>query len=334
MFFFLFRPNQSWSIWNLFGGNADMVEDTESKIFENINDINIERRYVNIYNKSLRLWTISANTSSKNTPIVLIHGFCGAIGLWIHNIRLLSKSRPLYAFDLLGFGRSSRPSFSTDPIVAETQFIEAIEDWRKELSIKEMILLGHSFGGFLACSYAIKYPQHTKALLLIDPWGFHEKDPNAHKMDTPTPIWVSLLSNISRYITPMSVLRTPIGSIGVSIFKHLKPDFKRKYYSILGDSNLIYDYLYQCNRQYPSGEYGFRAISADQYGFAKNPMIKRIEKVSSKIPIWFIYGSRSWIDCTPGFSTKYIRNRFAYVSVKVRFFFNVLLIADYSIFYL
>ena len=65
-----------------------------------------------------------------------------------------------------------------------------------------------------------------------------------------------------------------------------------------------------------SGEDGFRSIS-EQYGFAKNPMIKRIEKVSANIPIWFIYGSRSWVDCKPGFSAKYIRNRFAYVSVKI-----------------
>jgi hypothetical protein len=56
---------------------------------------------------------------------------------------------------------------------------------------------------------------------------------------------------------------------------------------------------------------------SEYYGFAKNPMIKRVEKIHSKIPIWFIYGSRSWIDPTPGFSTKYMRNQFSYVSVKV-----------------
>ena len=84
----------------------------------------------------------------------------------------LSQSRPLYAFDLLGFGRSSRPVFSSDPLVAESQFIESIEDWRKELNLERMVLLGHGFGGFLACSYSIRYPNHVNALVLVDPWVF------------------------------------------------------------------------------------------------------------------------------------------------------------------
>jgi pimeloyl-ACP methyl ester carboxylesterase len=198
------------------------------------------------------------------------------------------------------------------------QFIESIEDWRKELNIKEMILLGHSFGGYLASSYAIKFPERTKALLLIDPWGFPDHPNNMNKSDTPTPMWIRLLTNVSRYVSPLSLLRTT-GPIGVPLFKLLKPDFKSKYLSVLGNSDLIYDYLYHCNNQYPSGEDGFKAVS-EQHGFSKNPMIKRIEKVSSKIPIWFIYGSRSWIDSSPGFATKYIRNRFAYVSVRVSCF--------------
>ena len=118
----------------------------------------ISRFFVNIRNNSLKIWTISANTESTNIPIVLVHGFCGGIGLWVHNINELSESRPFYAFDLLGFGRSSRPPFSSDQIVAETQSVELIEDWRKEMGLKEMILLGHSFGGYLASSYEMRYP--------------------------------------------------------------------------------------------------------------------------------------------------------------------------------
>jgi pimeloyl-ACP methyl ester carboxylesterase len=82
----------------------------------------------------------------------------------------LSESRPLYAFDLLGFGRSDRPTFSGDPFVAESQFVESIEDWRKELKLEKIILLGHGFGGFLSTSYSIKYPNCVSALILVDPW--------------------------------------------------------------------------------------------------------------------------------------------------------------------
>ena len=130
---------------------------------------NVKRFYVNIRNESLKIWTMSANADSNSDkePLVLVHGFCGGIGLWAHNVDPLAEKRPFYAFDLLGFGRSSRPSFSTDPIVAETQFIESIEDWRKAMNLKQMILLGHSFGGYLSAAYALKYPQNVKALILV-----------------------------------------------------------------------------------------------------------------------------------------------------------------------
>ena len=58
-----------------------------------------------------------------------------------------------------GFGRSSRTPLSNDALEAEREFITSIEAWRNSLKLDKFILLGHSFGGFLAASYAIKYPE-------------------------------------------------------------------------------------------------------------------------------------------------------------------------------
>lgn len=80
------------------------------------------------------------------------------MGLWIRNLDALSQSRPVYAFDLLGFGRSSRPTFPKDEAKAEEQFVNSIEHWRQSVGLENMILLGHSLGGYLATSYAIQYP--------------------------------------------------------------------------------------------------------------------------------------------------------------------------------
>lgn len=129
------------------------MEEVEARMFKCVRTP-IRRYYQPIHNSSLKIWTVSTidvPSSSKDIiPIVLVHGFCGGIALWIHNVDELSENgrRPFHAFDLLGFGRSSRPLFSADPIVAEAQFIESIEDWRREMNIECMILLGHSFGGY------------------------------------------------------------------------------------------------------------------------------------------------------------------------------------------
>ena len=138
----------------------------------------------------------------------------------------------------------------SDPIVAETQFVESIEDWRKEMGLNEFILLGHSFGGYLASAYALRYPEHVKALILADPWGFPEYM-NELKPDTPIPLWISVIAKASQYISPLSIFRLT-GQVGVSLFKYLRPDFKNKYMTILDNPELIYSYLYHANNSTPS----------------------------------------------------------------------------------
>lgn len=92
---------------------------------------------------------------------MLLHGFGGGVGLWVQNLDVLSKQRPVYALDLLGFGQSSRPDFSADAAEAESQFVESIEEWRAEVGLESMIMLGHNLGGYLASVYALKYPSRS-----------------------------------------------------------------------------------------------------------------------------------------------------------------------------
>lgn len=82
------------------------------------------------------------------------------------NLDELSAHRPVYAIDLLGFGKSSRPNFSDDPQTIEEQYVMFLEKWREMMGIPKMILLGHSLGGFITSSYAIRYPERVAHLIL------------------------------------------------------------------------------------------------------------------------------------------------------------------------
>lgn len=79
-------------------------------------------------------------------PFVLVHDMFMGVAIWNQNLDALSRIRPVYALDLPGWGRSSRPNFSTDPTLVELEHVEVLEDWRKALKIEKMILVGHGFG--------------------------------------------------------------------------------------------------------------------------------------------------------------------------------------------
>ena len=77
----------SWNPFSWMKSNEDAIEQIEQKMFKCVKTP-LNRFYVNIRNNSLKIWTISCNTESANLPIVLVHGFCGAIGLWVYPILL------------------------------------------------------------------------------------------------------------------------------------------------------------------------------------------------------------------------------------------------------
>ncbi|XP_027271275.1 1-acylglycerol-3-phosphate O-acyltransferase ABHD5 isoform X3 [Cricetulus griseus] len=251
-----------------------------------------------------RIWTLmfSHDISSK-TPLVLLHGFGGGLGLWALNFEDLSTDRPVYAFDLLGFGRSSRPRFDSDAEEVENQFVESIEEWRCALGLNKMILLGHNLGGFLAAAYSLKYPSRVSHLILVEPWGFPER-PDLADQERPIPVWIRALGAALTPFNPLAGLRIA-GPFGLSLVQRLRPDFKRKYSSMFEDDTVT-EYIYHCNVQTPSGETAFKNMTIP-YGWAKRPMLQRIGDLHPDIPVSVIFGARSCIDGNSGTSIQSLR---------------------------
>lgn len=110
--------------------------------------------------------------AEQTVPVVMIHGFGAGFLQFYKNLDYLHNDRKLLAIDLPGFGRSTRVPFPPNATLAENQFINSIEQWRKIVGVEKFILLGHSLGAYLACAYTIQHPSRVRHLVLVDPWGF------------------------------------------------------------------------------------------------------------------------------------------------------------------
>uniref|UniRef100_A0A9J7Z3Q0 1-acylglycerol-3-phosphate O-acyltransferase ABHD5 n=2 Tax=Cyprinus carpio TaxID=7962 RepID=A0A9J7Z3Q0_CYPCA len=283
--------------------SQSQLKEAEEKMLQYITS-KFCRQFVHISDKNL-LWTLIFRGPTENkTPLVLLHGFGGGVGLWALNLDSLSQQRPVYAFDMLGFGQSSRPHFNTDAQEAELQFVESIEQWREKLGLESMIMLGHNLGGYLAASYAITYPTRVKHLILVEPWGFPERPGDSGDQDRPIPMWIKAIGAMLSPFNPLAGLRL-VGPLGPTLVQTLRPDFKKKFAAIFND-NRVTEYIYHLNVQSPSGETAFKNMTIP-YGWAKMPMLQRIGLIHSDIPITVIYGSRSSIDGHSGNSIKEMR---------------------------
>jgi proline iminopeptidase len=113
----------------------------------------------------VELWYRVAGKTA-GVPVVFLHGGPGE-GSQVFQAfggPQLEKTHRLIYFDQRGAGRSDRPkdaaAYSIDILVND------IEQLRQYLGVPTIVLLGHSFGTQLSLEYAVKYPQHTAALVL------------------------------------------------------------------------------------------------------------------------------------------------------------------------
>ena len=127
--------------------------------------------------------------------LVMLHGYGAGLGFFYRNFESLSRAEgwKVFALDLLGMGRSSRPPFKINAKdkagkieEAESWFVDALEEWRIKRGLDTFTLLGHSLGGYLAIAYALKYPGHLNKLILASPVGIPE-DPYAVDEEMPDP---------------------------------------------------------------------------------------------------------------------------------------------------
>ena len=106
--------------------------------------------------------------SQRRPPLVLVHGFGASTQHWRHNIPRLAQQYEVHAFDLLGFGRSAKP---TDLALDTTFWRDQLLDYSGERVGRPAVFVGNSLGGYVALRAAAAQPHTSAGVVLLNPMG-------------------------------------------------------------------------------------------------------------------------------------------------------------------
>ncbi|MGL6220691.1 MAG: alpha/beta fold hydrolase [Lacrimispora sphenoides] len=121
----------------------------------------------------------------ENPPLLLLHGSCSNSAFWAAEIFALSKDYHVFAIDMIGEAGNSE----------ENRYNPAADEyalWLKEvldkLQICPVIIMGNSFGAWMALKFATAFPEYVAKLILISPSGI-------------TPIRQEFISKSAEYVS-------------------------------------------------------------------------------------------------------------------------------------
>ena len=108
--------------------------------------------------------------------LVFLHGSWDDGSQWLPVIEQLSQDYHCFALDLLGFGESEQPKLHHS---IQLQ-VECLLTYLEALHVPQVYLIGHSLGGWIAASYALKYLNQVSGLVLIAPEGVQAEEHRAN----------------------------------------------------------------------------------------------------------------------------------------------------------
>ena len=243
----------------------------------------------------------------EKAPLVVLHGHSQSASNYYAVLPVLTSNlqRHVFALDMLGCGLSTRDKWkhgygeNCDLKVAESYFVDAIEEWREKMKFEKICLVGHSMGGYISFCYAERYPERIENLTLISPVGI----PDAKARDmSQAPFYVRFL---------FGTLRAGWSS-GYSNFNVVNT-IGRRWTTDLYCSSRYRPGMSWYNRDLVADQFYYNVINGNVSGggyshatllkpgaYARSPLIHRFTSVFKKIPsVSFIYGESDWMDIGP-----------------------------------
>ena len=119
----------------------------------------------NMHSKRIKVGELDIHyfTGGYGDPLIVIHGGSDGARAWVKNMVELSENYTTYVPDLPGFGYSQ----PIDGNYYIPELVEFVDEFSHNLGLKSFHLMGHSLGGGIALSYALRFPHKVKKLVLV-----------------------------------------------------------------------------------------------------------------------------------------------------------------------
>ena len=141
----------------------------------------------------------------KGEIILFVHGTPTWSFLYRNQIKSLSKRYRCIAIDHLGFGLSEKPeNFDGTP----QSHSENLEEFIHQLNLNNFTLVVHDFGGPIGLSYAIKYPEKIKNIVMMNTWLWETaSNSEVQKIDKLINSWLGKFLYLNLNFSPKVLLK-------------------------------------------------------------------------------------------------------------------------------
>tara|TARA_B100000029_G_scaffold513285_1_gene612328 strand:- start:944 stop:1891 length:948 start_codon:yes stop_codon:yes gene_type:complete len=108
-------------------------------------------------------------SNTKGPAVLLVHGFGASTDHWRYNIPVLAETYEVHAIDLLGFGRSAKPS---ELEYGGELWKEQVVAYVKERIKRPTVIVGNSLGGYAALAAGAALQSDSAGVVLLNAAGY------------------------------------------------------------------------------------------------------------------------------------------------------------------
>lgn len=202
-----------------------------------------------------------ADLGRGDPTLLLIHGLASSLGAWTRNLAPLAARHRVIAVDLPGYGRSS----GQDVPGSMAYFADVIDGVITALRLRDVVLVGHSMGGQIALTHALRHPGRARALVLCAPAGFEVFDERE----------AALLKGAT---TPQAIMATPP--------ERVRANVAANFVTVPDDARFIAE-----DRLRLIGDPGFSgyatAVSRSVAGMLDGPVFARLPEIQAPTLVLF-----------------------------------------------